>query len=155
VWSQCGCLIVALKSGGVAVTQLILSVPETSTAGAAANSTGYSSSSVDVEPPRIEVRLVRMLTVFDSGSNSGSNSSSSSSEHTAAAAVTAAVTAATVSDVTVTHLSCDPVTPGVVLGLVGGRTVCMWDVGTGNVLQQRILHYVYTCDTRFVYYTYN
>jgi hypothetical protein len=128
VWSQCGCLIVALKSGGVAVTQLKLSVPATPTAGATADSTGYSSSSVDIEPPHIEVCLVRMLTVIDSNSRS-------SSEY-AATAVTAAVTAAAVSDVTVTHLSCDPVTPGVVLGLVGGRTVCMWDVGTGNVLQK-------------------
>jgi hypothetical protein len=132
VWSQRGCLIVAIKSGGVAVTQLKLSVPETPTAGATADSTGYSSSSiVDVEPPHIEVCLVRMLTVIDSGSNSSSNSSS---EQAATAAVTAAVTAATGSDVTVTHLCCDPVTPGVVLGLVGGRTVCMWDVETGNVL---------------------
>jgi hypothetical protein len=128
VWSQCGCLIVALKSGGVAVTQLKLSVPETPTAGATADSTGYSSSSVvDVEPPHIEVCLVRMLTMIDRSSSSGS------SGH-AATAITEAVTAATVSEVEVAHLSCDPVTPGVVLGLVGGRTVCMWDVGTGNVL---------------------
>jgi hypothetical protein len=51
-----------------------------------------------------------------------------------AATTVTAVTAATVSDVTVTHLSCDPVTHAVVLELVGGRTVCMWDVETGNVL---------------------
>jgi hypothetical protein len=134
VWSQCGCLMVALKSGGVAVTQLKLSVPETATAaGATADSTGYSSSSVEVETPHIEVCLVRMLTVIDSSSSNSSSSSSTGTEHAAIAGTTAAVAAAAVSDVTVTHLSCDPVTPGVILGLVGGRTVCIWDVGTGNV----------------------
>jgi hypothetical protein len=49
-------------------------------------------------------------------------------------AATTAVTTMAVSDVTVTHLSCDTVTPVVMLGLVGGRTVRMRDVGIGNVL---------------------
>jgi hypothetical protein len=118
----------ALKSGGVAVTQLKLSLPETATAGATAESTGYSSSSsAEVEASHIEVCLVRMLNVFDSSNSS--SSSITSNEH-AATAVTAAVTAAAVSDVTVTHLSCDLVTPDCYTGAYW-RQNCLY-VGCRN-----------------------
>jgi hypothetical protein len=70
--------------------------------------------------------LLRMLSVIDSShisSNSSSNSSSSDgSEQQHLQQQLQQLRCE------VTHLSCDPVTLGVVLGLVGGRTVSMWDI---------------------------